>query len=96
MVQTENRPYLKDTNKLHIIYYIAKGTIDERMERLLMPKIETVVATVNDSDASGINSAFESGRVEESLESFLERLSRGAADGEADFGDGDPELGHLD
>lgn len=87
MVQSENRPYLKETSKLHIIYYIAQGTVDERMEALVLPRVETLAALVEESDAMGISSALAK-ESEESFDDFIKRLTQNmSAESHADFDD---------
>lgn len=89
MVQSENRPYLKNTSKLHIIYYIAKGTVDERMERKVLPRVEIMAKLSEEKDAVGIQAALR--RMKESPEDMLKRLfsSMPDSDGRADFNYGD-------
>ena len=96
MVQSENRPFLMGTEKLHIMYYIAKGTIDERMITLLIPRIETQAALVDKEDAADISQSLRSHIKEESVEDFFARLTANIPeDGEVDRSDGAADLDVL-
>jgi hypothetical protein len=87
MVQSENRPYLKDTSKLHIIYYIAKGTVDERVEKLVLPRVETMARIIGEKDSAAISEVL--AQEEESFADMWKRLFSGGPDddGRADFSD---------
>lgn len=94
MVQSENRPYLKDTSKLHIIYYIAQKTIDERMEKIVLPRVEAMAAIIGEKDAASISSALTADKKEESLKDMFARLFAGGPDeeGSIDFGCADLDV----
>lgn len=72
MFQSENRAYAKDVSHLHIIYYVAIGTVDERIETLVIPRIETMEALAGEDDAAGTLAAFE--KKKESFREMLDRL----------------------
>lgn len=94
MVQTENRSYLMGVNKLHVIYYIAIGTIDEDMEKDLLPRMETMKDISKDQDASTMSEAFARGK--ESIEDYFERiLGRASENAVVDSGEVDitPDIG---
>lgn len=88
MEQSENRPYLKDTSRLHIIYYIAKGTIDERMENIVLPRLMTADKIGASRDAEATAKAFE--KQGESFADFISRLTANMPD------DGDIEINEDD
>lgn len=91
MFQSENRPYLKNTSKLHIIYYIAKGTADERIEHLVLPRIETLEKLAGEQDATALLGTLE--KKEETLKELWARLLDPMPDdGSADLGDSDAEV----
>lgn len=80
MAQTENRPYLRGSTKLHIIYYVAVGTIDEHLERLVLPRAEAMATITGDQDAMALGAAMTAGeKEEESLDDFFARLSAGTS-----------------
>ena len=85
MEQSENRPYLKDTSKLHIFYYIAKGTIDERMINILLPRLATADKIGSSKDAASQAEALGM-KKEESFDDFIARLTSNAPeDGDSDI-----------
>lgn len=85
MEQSENRPYLRGTSKLHIFYYVPKGTVIERMIGILLPRLTTAALIGGSKDADATAKML--GQKTESWEDFLARLtSRGPEDGEAVIG----------
>jgi hypothetical protein len=73
MIQAENRPILKDgVEKVRIVYHIAAGTREERLEQTVLPKVETLAAMMNTDAADDILSAFAAGRT--SLNDLLNSL----------------------
>ena len=73
MIQAENRPILKDgVEKVRIVYHIAAGTREERLEQTVLPKVETLAAMMNTDAAEDILSAFVAGK--NSLKDLLASL----------------------
>ena len=73
MIQAENRPILKDgVDKVRIIYHIAAGTREERLEQTVLPKVETLAAMMNTDAADDILAAFAANRT--SLRDLLSSL----------------------
>lgn len=84
MVQSENRPYLKETSKLHIIYWVARETIDEKVLADVLPRIEAMDKITGDSDAGSIGLVLE--KKQEALSDMWSRLfSSGPDDGDVDL-----------
>lgn len=97
MFQAENRPYHIDVRGLSIIYYIAKKTVDERVERLVLPRVEMLEKLAGESDAIGMRAAFEKGEKKETLADFIARLCDDMPeDGRAGFGDDSDEPTDVD
>lgn len=59
MLQAENRPYGPDVRGLHILYFQARGTVDERVEALTLPRLITMEKLVAESDAAEVTSQFD-------------------------------------
>jgi len=84
MVQSENRPYLMNTSRLHILYYIARGTIDERVLADVLPRIEAMDKIAGDKDAASMGLTLE--KKQEALKDMWARLfSGGPDDGSVDL-----------
>jgi hypothetical protein len=80
MEQSENRPYLKGTSKLHIYYYVARGTVDERMVNMVLPRLATADLIGQSKDAAATSQLFTQGKPAESFEDFVARLTAHATD----------------
>jgi len=95
MEQSENRPYLRGTSKLHILYYVPKNSVMERLESLVIPRLTTADKIGDSRDAAATAKAFE--KQEETWEEMLTRLcSGGPEDGEPDlFSSSDAEDADL-
>lgn len=88
MEQTANRPYLEGVSRLHIFYYIAKGTIDEHMERLLLPRLMTADKIGKSGDAVAQAAVFS--KKKETFQDFIARLTANMPDeGEISLGTDD-------
>lgn len=72
MEQTEDRPYLKGISKLHIFYYIAKGTVDERVEQLLFKRLFAAKNINKSADSAQLQAVLR--KKEESVRDQWERL----------------------
>lgn len=73
LAQSENRPLLEASTKVHIVYWILRKSRDERILSLVLPRLEQVDATVKDQDAAGLAGALK--RVSPKEEkTLLERL----------------------
>lgn len=79
MVQSENRPYLKGTSRLHIMYYLAMKTVDERVARKVLPRVEVMANLLEEQDASDMQSILKEER-KESLRDYIARLCEGTPD----------------
>lgn len=89
MEQSENRPYLKNTSKLHIFYYIAKGTVDERMVNIVIPRLIAADKVGSSKDAGATAAAFGTAK-DETFEDFIARLTANVPeDGQVALGMGD-------
>lgn len=88
LAQAENRPYEIGTTGLHIVYYIANKTVDERLEALVMPRLEIADKAMNETDSADLRAVL--APKEESLDEVLARIFSGApTDGAIDWGDED-------
>jgi hypothetical protein len=92
MEQSENRPYLKNTSKLHIFYYIARHTVDERIVNLVLPRLAAADKIGSSKDAASQALALKD-KTEEDINAFIERLTRSAPENaQADIFDADTEF----
>lgn len=87
MAQAEDRPYEPGSTGLTIFYYIARGTIHDRMLRLLIPRIETADVMEHDEEAKTMLSTLQKEEAE-NLDDILDRLTANADD-EIEIGEDD-------
>lgn len=80
MEQSENRPYLEGTSRLHIFYYVVKGTVDEHVEQILIPRLQMADKLSASKDAAATHSALTADQKVESFEEFIARLTRNVPD----------------
>jgi len=73
--QSENRPYKKGTSRLKIIYYIAIGTVDERVLALVLPRLEAANEIGESAEAGHVFETLK--KPEEPLEVMWKRLFGG-------------------
>lgn len=58
LLQAEDRPYEPGTTGLVINYYIVKGTVDETVERIVLPKMATLETAMRESGAAAFKNTF--------------------------------------
>jgi hypothetical protein len=77
MLQAEDRPYLPGgiTRGLNIIYYIVKGSIDEHVEAIVLPKVETLARLSDEESAGSMSQAFAGSKEENTAEAIIARLT---------------------
>ena len=86
--QSENRVLLKDSIKITIFYYIVKGSVAERLEKLVLPRLIAADKVVGSKDAASTAAVL--APVKESFSDFLARLTENALeDAEIDSEDDD-------
>ncbi len=73
MLQAEDRPYEVGTRGLNIVYYVMKGTIDEHVEAVVLPKFKTQESVVGEEGAADVRSTFAGQK--ETLDQILDRLT---------------------
>lgn len=73
MVQAEDRPYEPGVKGMTIAYYIVKGSADEHIRDVVLPKVETVAKLTQEEGAEGIGSTFAVDE-QESLNDLYARL----------------------
>lgn len=73
--QAEERPYEKGLNKgLAIVYYIVKGTIDEHIESIVLPKVALAARLADEGEAEEMRAALAAADKKESSSEILDRL----------------------
>jgi SNF2 family DNA or RNA helicase len=73
MLQAEDRPYEVGTTGLTIVYYVVRGSVDEHIEAVVLPKIETLARLVAEEGASAMKGAFAG--PEESADAIYARMT---------------------
>jgi hypothetical protein len=73
MLQAEDRPYEPGVTSFCAYYCVLKGSIDEHVEAMLLPKFETQVLLTDDEGAKDARAAFKD--EEESIEQIVDRLT---------------------
>lgn len=86
MLQAEDRPYEVGVTGLSIIYYIVKGSVDEHIEQVVLPKIETLARVLDEQSARDVRDAFNKD-TDESVDSLLAALTAHLKFEMADLGD---------
>lgn len=89
MLQAEDRPYEVGVTGLSIIYYIVKGSVDEHVEAVVLPKVETLAQIVDEQGADEMKAAF--GGPEETMDEIYARMSAHLKAEQASVPD---EIGH--
>jgi hypothetical protein len=74
MLQAEDRPYEKGISGLTIVYYVVKGTIDEHIEAIVLPKVETLSRVVDEEGADEMSAAFDDDETE-TVDQLWDRLT---------------------
>lgn len=74
MLQAEDRPYEVGVAGLNIVYYIVRGSVDEHIEQVILPKVDTLARVVAEKGATEMNDAL-AGNTQESLEQLLTSLT---------------------
>lgn len=74
MLQAEDRPYEPGSKGLSVFYYIARGTIDDRIERLLIPKVEAADAIEHDEEAASMGVALKPNAGPVDIDDIIEQL----------------------
>ena len=77
VLQAEDRAYEPGTKGLSLIYYVLKGSIDERREAIILPKVEALARVQSDTDAESLQLALGGEKIAASLESMLDELTAG-------------------
>lgn len=86
MEQTENRPYLEATARCHLIYYVAKYTVDEHVLRILLPRLEAAAKIAKNKDSGAIQKSLDQQKKESYLEVIARLTRRVPDDAVADIG----------
>jgi SNF2 family DNA or RNA helicase len=73
MLQAEDRPYEVGTTGLSIVYYVVRGSIDEHVEAVVLPKIGTLAHVVDEAGADQMRDALAGQK--ETLSEVFARLS---------------------
>lgn len=87
IIQAEDRPYESGAERLSILYYFVLGSIDERFESALLPKIESLDRTMGDKTAANIRETFAGQAEPQSLNDVLDFLCAGMPTNFSDDGD---------
>lgn len=86
LLQAEDRPYEVETNGLSIVYYIVRGSIDEHVEHVVLPKVETMSRLVQEKGAAELKNVM-SVSSNQTLDELIAALTAGIDP--ADFADYD-------
>jgi SNF2 family DNA or RNA helicase len=90
LLQAEDRPYEVGTTGLSIIYYIVRGSVDEHIEAIVLPKVRTLAEVVNEKGADELRAALAHGVGKENLAQIIKAMMKdvdtdlGAYDDEAE------------
>ena len=77
MLQFEDRPFLPGvTRGLHVISYILQNSIDEHVEKVLLPKLENLARISQDADATSFSKALDD-RPEQTVAELWASLTAG-------------------
>jgi SWI/SNF-related matrix-associated actin-dependent regulator 1 of chromatin subfamily A len=77
MLQAEDRPYEVGSTGLSIVYYIVKGSIDEHIESILLPKFKTQELLTGEEGATDARTALAGADEDaEDAEAIWQRLTR--------------------
>jgi hypothetical protein len=75
LLQAEDRPYEVGITGLTIVYYIVKGSIDEHVEKTVLPKFETQVKLTDEEGAKEVKTALCGKQTEQTVEEIWARLT---------------------
>jgi len=77
MRQAEDRIWDPHTEKIAIVYYVVKGSIDERVEAMVLSKLDTIMAVFDDKGAESMSATLSArGRhKKETVEDIWARLT---------------------
>jgi hypothetical protein len=74
MLQAEDRPYEVGVTGLNILYYLVRGSVDEHIEQVVLPKVETLARVVDERTAVDVKNALLKD-TEESVDDLLASLT---------------------
>jgi hypothetical protein len=75
IAQAEERPWYPEVRDLTIVYYVARGSVDDHLEAEVLPKVETLARLAREKGAQAMLDAF--GHAEESrtIDAIFDRLT---------------------
>ena len=76
MAQAENRPWYPGVQDLSVIYYVARGSVDDHLEAEVLPKVETLARLGREKGAEAMLSAFAQPDELRTVEAIWDRLTR--------------------
>lgn len=85
MLQAEDRPYEVGVTGLNILYYLVRGSVDEHIEQVVLPKVDTLARVVDERTAVDVKNALlkdTEESVDDLLASLTAHLKMGAGDGD--------------
>ena len=80
MEQAEDRPFEPGSHGPSIIHYVVKGSFDEHLESVVIPKFETKDALLNDESSREYAATFSNVDDDETLDQLFDRLCAGLDD----------------
>jgi len=76
IAQAENRPWYPEVKDLSVIYYIARGSVDDHIEAEVLPKAETLARMGREKGAEAMLEAFSKPDETRTVEAIWNRLMR--------------------
>jgi hypothetical protein len=89
LLQAEDRPYEVGITGLSILYYIVRGSVDEHIESIVLPKVRTLAEVVNEKGADELRNALAHGVGKENLAQIIKAMMKGV---DTDLGAYDDEV----
>ena len=77
LLQAEDRPYEPGTKGLTIAYYSVRYSIDEHIEDVVLPKVETLHRLAQEEGAQSMRKAFGHEKEKETIDQLYARLLKG-------------------
>ena len=78
LLQAEDRPYEPGTTGLTIAYYVVRYSMDEHVEDVVLPKVETLARLAQEEGAGEMRKAFGLDQEKETIDALYARLLKGA------------------
>lgn len=89
LLQAEDRPYEVGTTGLSILYYIVRGSVDEHIEAIVLPKVKTLADIVNEKGADELRNALAQGAGKENLKEVIKAMMKDVDTDLGAYDDGD-------